>query len=230
MYPLIKLKINIKEDIKNAKGFLSKGGVWLDWFLPDNLKYVSSKKFTQKERENIIDEYTKHIHTLHKKKIEEGVAKISKQWDAKQKRFYIICDKLFKKHIWPKGKYIGYASIYNMYPRIIRDKTFFFSYNTEHKYNPLATIAHEMLHFIFFDFIHKKYGLKETSMIKGESKKYLWQVSEVFNNVIETWGPYNRIFKTSGKPYPGTERMFVKMKNDWKKLNDVDILLDKWLK
>jgi hypothetical protein len=229
MTPKLKLTIDIKADIENAKWFV-RHGEFVDSFLPLNFQYITSKKFSLPERNKIIAEYTKHIHALHEKEIVKGVKDIRKQWSLIEGRFYKIVDEIFHEYPWPKGKYIGYASIYLMFPRNINEKTFYFPYSRD-KWNPLRTIAHEMLHFMFFDYIKKKYGISENDECRGKSPKYVWQVSETFNTVIENWKPYRDIFGTKErrKPYPGCEKMFNAMTKQWDKKRDIESFLDKWL-
>ena len=62
MKPKLKLAIDIKADIQNAKWFVNYSE-FVDWFLPLNFQYVTSKKFSLSERNKIISEYTKHIHS-----------------------------------------------------------------------------------------------------------------------------------------------------------------------
>ena len=118
-----------------------------------------------------------------------------------------------------------------MFPRNIQDKTFYFPYSKD-LHDPLGTIAHEMLHFIFFDYIKKKYGIKQDDEFKGKDPKFVWQVLETFNTVIENWKPYKKIFNAwkNCKPYPGCEKMFAKMIKQWNLKQDIDEFLDKWFK
>lgn len=229
MKPKLKLAIDIKADIENAKFFV-KHGEFIDWFLPLNFQYITSKKFSLSERNKIISEYTKHIHKINKKEILEGVAETKKQWSKIEGKFYNFVDEIFHGHNWPKGKYIGHASIYLMFPRNIKEKTFYFPYSRD-KWSPVSIIAHEMLHFIFFDYIKKEYEINENNEFKGKNPKYIWQVSETFNIVIENWKPYMKIFgaKKKIKPYPGCEKMFVSMTKQWAKNQDIKSFLDEWL-
>lgn len=229
MNPKLKLAIDIEADIENAKWFVNHGE-FVDWFLPLNFQYITSKKFSLSEKNKIIAEYTKHIHKINEKEILKGVDGIRKQWPKIEGKFYKLIEEIFREHPWPKGKYIGYASIYLMFPRNIGEKTFYFPYSKD-KWNPLGTIAHEMLHFIFFDYIKKKYSISEKDEFRGKNPKYVWQVSETFNTVIENWKPYKDILGTKEKckPYPGCEKMFVDMTKQWNKKQDTKSFLDKWL-
>ncbi|MBZ1356484.1 MAG: hypothetical protein KY054_01775 [Candidatus Nealsonbacteria bacterium] len=228
MKPKLKLAIDIKADVQNAKRFVNHGE-FVDWFLPLNFQYITSKKFFLSERNKIISEYTKHIHKMNEKEILKGVEETKKRWLKIECKFYSLVDKIFLGHDWPKGKYIGYVSIYLMFPRNIKEKTFYFPYSNN-KWNPISTIAHEMLHFIFFDYINSKYKIKENDEFRDKNPKYVWQVSETFNTVIENWQPYKNIVGSKDvKPYPGCEKMFKTMTKQWSANQDIESFLNKWL-
>lgn len=228
MKPKLKLAIDIKADTQNAKWFVHHGE-FVDWFLPLNFQYITSKKFSLSERNKIISEYTKHIHKMNETDILKGVKETKQRWSKVEGKFYKLVDKIFQGHGWPKGKYIGYASVYLMFPRNIKEKTFYFPYSSN-KWSPVSTIAHEMLHFIFFDYIKSKYGINEDDEFRGKNPKYVWQVSETFNTVIENWQPYKNIVGSKdAKPYPGCEKMFKAMTKQWSDSQDIESFLNEWL-
>ena len=230
MRPNLKLIIDIDADIKNAQYFV-KNGEFVDWFLPSDFQYVMSGKFSFSEKNKIIAEYTRRIYKINKKDILKAVDETKKRWANTENKFYVIVDKIFQGREWPKGEYIGFASIYLMYPRNIKKKTFFFPYSKIIR-DPLGIIAHEMLHFIFFDFIKATYKLEENAGFTGKNPKYLWQVSETFNTVIENWKPYEEIFNTKNekiKPYPECEKIYQIMRRQWNKKQDINEFIDQWL-
>lgn len=232
MVPKLKLALDVKADTENCIYFVKNESdtipSFLDMFLPKNFRYITSKKFSSSERNKIITEYTKHIYKINKKDITDGVNDTKKRWKKIESRFYKLVNRIFQGHPWPKGSYTGMASIYLMYPRNIQKKTFYFPYKNV-KFDPLGVITHEMLHFIFFDFIKKKYKLTENSKFRGKNAEYVWQVSETFNNTIENWKPYKELFMEDSKPYPGCEEMFKAMKKQWNKKPEINSFLDKWL-
>jgi len=233
-YPKIKLKIDIKGDINNCINFIrsERKGIrnrFLFYFLPDEFQYILSKGFSTEERNKIIKEYTNHIYKIKRKEIKKGLEKAEKDWQRAEKEYFKLVDKIFKNYPWPKGNYRGIISIWHMFPRYIDHKIFFFPYNHRAPKFSNNVIAHEMLHFIFFDYLKKEYKLKEGSKIKNKPDDYIWKVSEVFNNVIEDWKPYNKLFKNKPNPYTGTEKMFSRMKKQWREKQDIDWLLGKWL-
>lgn len=233
-YPKIKFIFGLKADTDNAINFLGHRRTgqykrFVRWFLPDDLKYILNKKYSKKQKNEIIKSYTKKVYKEKRLEIANGVGKVISDWKRVEDGYYKLVDRIFKNYPWPKGDYRGFASIFWMYPRYIDQKIFFFPYTHRIPRFANKVIVHEMLHFIFFDYIDKRYGLKYYSKIKGRPGNYIWQVSEVFNNVMEAWPTYKKISGDQARPYPGTEKMFARMKKQWSQKQDIDWLLDQWL-
>jgi len=198
VYPKIKFKADLKTDTENCISFLKhkrprQNKQFVVWFLPLDLRYILDKKILIKKRDGIIKEYVRRAYKNKKTEIESGLKEMIENWRKVEKAYFRLVGRVFKNHPWPKGNYRGFASIFYMFPRYIDKRIFFFPYT--HKIPKYANkvIAHEMLHFMFFDYIEGKYGLKENSRIKDRPANYIWQVSEVFNNVMENWELYNLI-------------------------------------
>lgn len=232
--PKVSLKISASKDLENCLFFvkfnLKNNFEHVKWFLPENLHYVLDKNITSQKREEILRQLTLKVFKEKKDEIKQGVNMAVKDWQSVENDYFELANKIFKNHPWPKGKYIGYASIYRMYPRDVQEKTFFFPYFHATPHFSNMVIAHELLHFIFFDYIKQKFKYKEA---KTYSKKaeYIWQISEVFNSVIENWEPYYNIFKVEDMkqpPYTGG-KYFKKMQSQWAKNQDIDFLLSQWL-
>ncbi len=205
---------------KNAKKFLRN-------FFPDEIYNAIDKTKSTQVRNKLIRAYALKSHRKSKKEIERGLRRVKKEWASVEKKYFRLVDWIFKNHPWPKGKYRGFVTVFYMYPRDITHKTFYFPYKHRLPGYANKTIAHEMLHFMFFDYVHERYGLGEHARISGRPGNYLWQVSEAFNNAIEDWEPYRKIFKyKSSRPHPGTEELTEKMIREWARKPNVDILLD----
>jgi len=229
--PKTKFVISANEDIKNYILFNRYSGEYLRMFLPKELHYIVKKKFSEKRKEKIIRDYIKHNFKINKGRINKNVKEIKKHWKMLEKRYFALVGRVFKNYPWSKGKYTGFASVFSMYPRNIKEKIFYFPVLRKDLNFCLAVIAHEMLHFIFFDYIKEKYNVNENKEFKNKDPKYVWNISEVFNLVIENWKPYQRIFKTKSKPYDTTHtKIFSKMKKLWKEKKDIDYLLDYYFK
>lgn len=195
-------------------------------FLPTELHHLLSKKVPSKMAKVEIKKYVNLKFKTEKRKIAQDAENIQKSWTLVENKYFDLVNTIFKNHPWPKGKYIGYASVFDMYPRNIQDKIFYFPGLHTSSRLGVQTISHEMLHFIFFDYLKTKYGINEDDEFKGKNPMYLWNISETFNLVIETWGPYQKILKTKYEPYdPMHKRMFPKMKRLWEEKHDIDYLL-----
>ncbi|MCX6813200.1 MAG: hypothetical protein NTV77_01795 [Candidatus Azambacteria bacterium] len=231
--PKVKFVINVNEDIKNYilfNKYSTEGPKFLKMFLPKELRYILTDGLSEKKKEKIIEEYVKYNFSLHEKEITQNTGKIKKRWKAVEKNYFKLINKIFKNHPWHQGKYLGFASVFDMYPRNIKEKTFYFPALGKNLNFAIATVAHEMTHFIFFDYLKAKYGIEEKKEFKNKDPKYIWDISEVLNVVIESWRPYLNIFKIKGKPYGKVHaKMLPKMKKLWDKKEDLDFLLDSYL-
>lgn len=227
--------MDAEADLDDCLGFIGhnfkENPRYIRWFLPDDILHIFSSRISRTQLRKRLTEYVRGVYGVKNSEILQNVTKAKKDWQSVEKRYFYLVNRIFKNHPWPKGPYSGTASIFMMYPRNIRNKTFFFPGIIYFKGTPpaRAVIGHEVLHFMFFDYIEKKYGLKVGGRIKGKPKDYLWQISEVFNSVIEDWGPYYRIFKFKTPPYTG-KKFYKKMRRQWTKNQDIDELLNQWLK
>jgi hypothetical protein len=158
------------------------------------------------QRKKFIHAYCDSYYRTHKTAIFRKIKSVRKVWRKQEKEYIATTEDFFGGFQFPKGKYIAYASIINCNPRFLESKTFQFFYK-----KPLAdavyTIAHELLHFIFFDFIRKKFK-KET---KHLSEAQLWDLSEIFNVVVLKSPRYCQIVNQKFViPYPDHRRYINK--------------------
>ncbi len=228
-YPKIKFIIDFKEDKKNALRFLGDTNEWKkERFFPSELQYVLQNKLAQKEKQRIVNNFVKQYFLKNEFEIKIGVRAIANEWMSIGRYFFDLVDKLFYDHPWPKGNYVGYASIFNMFPRDIEKKTFSFPYRKEDVSWAIKVIAHEMLHFIFFDYLNKVYRYTQNTQIKNKNSNFIWQLSEALNNIIENSRSYRKVIpiKKLSKPYPGNEKIYKKLLAQWNKKNDIKKLLD----
>lgn len=228
-YPKISFSFSQVQDTKNALSFIKNNlrygnKQYVQWFIPPELDYVLEKRISMQGRVKIITSYTKEYYKKNKKPLVKEFIRVKNDWIKVEKRYFTLVDKIFKGSAWPKGKYFGFATVFLMYPRIIEKKEFYFP--LRHK-NPLfgrKVIGHEMLHFMFFDYVAKKY-----KKLSKEKQNQLWEISEVFNDVIEGWGPYKKLIPVKPQPYAG-QKIYKKIKKQWETKQDIDWLLDKWFK
>jgi len=231
-YPKINIVIDKDLDFVNAKGFLryEKDMWFLRRFFPKKLHHILDTEFDTKKRNIIIKEYLEDFYLKNNREIEINLKRTKEEWEKIEKEYFKLVDEIFDGYKWPDGEYKGVFSVFGMYPRWIDEKIFFLPCLYKPKNFSNGVIAHEMLHFLFFDFIKNKYKLNESSHIAGKEDKYVWKVSEVFNNVILNSKKFRNLLKGRERPYPGTEDIFKKMTAQWRVKKDMNWLLDDWLK
>lgn len=229
-YPKLELIADPQKDAEVGVNFIACESLkYWEWFLPQELQFIIKEEITLEKKQEILSAFAGDFHLKNKEAIQHGLQKAKANWQRIEHEYYRLVDELFKQHPWPEGNYVGAITIFNMYPRWIEGK--FFSFPYAHRIDGYAniTIAHEMLHFLFFDYIQKRYGLQEHSKIKGREDDYVWKVSEVFNNVVLNSKPFQDLIGIEDDNYVDPPSMYTKMKQDWAENNDIDWLLDKWL-
>lgn len=141
------------------------------------LKRIKFLSILQKRK--IIRVYCNNYYRTHKTAMHRKLERVKNVWHKQEKKYITITEDFFGDFRFPEGQYIAYASIINCNPRFLESKTFQFFYKKSIP-DIIHTIAHELLHFIFFDFVEKR--LKKE--VKDLSHDQLWDLSEIFNVVV----------------------------------------------
>jgi hypothetical protein len=224
-YPKIQFKLDPRQDYQNYLRFQRFAEPrFVRMFLPEEIRHEIRSCGTKRAADDVVRKFVLETHRNNSAAIVKNVARTERAWNALSRRYYRLVDQVFKGHPWPKGRYVGYASVFCMYPRYIDDRLFYFP-ALESK-PPLGTVSHEMLHFMFFSYLKRHYNLTQESVVPGRGSNYVWNVSEVFNLTMESWKPYRSLLKTSGKPYDGMHaRMLPRMKRLWRESEDIEVLL-----
>ena len=202
----LRFYLNKKLDERMAEEFLNVRGGGIDFGegivkIHPRLKSVISLKDIA-QRKKIIRAYFDNYYKSHKKEITLKLKRVREAWQKQEQRYIAITQAFFDGFQFSESKYIAYASIINCNPRFLDSKTFQFFYKKSVA-DAVYTIAHELLHFIFFDFVEKK--LKKE--IKDLSEDQIWDLSEIFNVVVLKSSQYchiiNQKFVTA---YPDHQR------------------------
>ena len=207
--PKLKFKLNLELDIDIANQFLDVrvGGVDFGKGIIELYPQLKpAKKTGGNKRKKIIEKFTTNYYQFHTKELQKTLEKTKKDWQEREKDFFKATNKIFNLYPWPEGDYICYLSIFNCNPRFLETKTFQVYY--KHPEGTNHVIAHEMLHFIFFDYLEKK----EKQFAKTVKKDRIWLMSESFNEIVLEL-PQLEFFK-SKQPfhYPETEKMIKSLK------------------
>jgi len=198
----LRFYLNKELDKCMAEQFLNLRGGGIDFGkeiikIHPQLKSVKSLENTA-QKEKIIHVYFDNYYQKHRMAMLSKLELLQDAWRKQEQKYITTTEDFFGGFQFQKGKYIAYASIINCNPRFLESKTFQFFYRKSIA-DATHTIAHELLHFIFFDFIEKK--LKKEA--KHLSENQLWDISEIFNVIVLKSPRYHRIINQKFViPYP----------------------------
>lgn len=218
-YPKLKFLISQKQELKVFFDFLKESRVrdnrremkWAFFRPHPSLKILQKQSLSLTQQKVFIQEYISSFYSKNINKIYKNTLHIKYEWRNLEKAFYEAVDKIFNCHPWPTGKYIAYPTIWGMYSRNIKEKTFQFPYShPQHNY-PLVVIAHEMLHFIFYDYFLKYYPHFKQS----KYELFTWHISEVFNVVIQNSPQWLKLFKTPVQFYPEHRKIIKQLQRKY---------------
>jgi len=229
--PLIKLKFDQELDQDMAWDFYSNpefGGTnfWEERAIahhPKLLDMVSSK-----DHEKFLNNYIDHYYKSNTKELKELSLMTSEYLNQSEDEFFKIIDDLFKQHPWPKKEFTGVFSIFDFCPRFL-DWGGFQIFIYDNRNMQLFTIFHEMLHFIFYDFVQKQLP-EEFNDLNTEEGKF-WDLAEVFNAVIQDTDDFIKLHgKIQNIGYPNHKNLIVKGKRLWNKNQDLSLWIIEMIK
>jgi len=225
MNPKLKFKIDYKKDIQAFFDFNNSAdyndGRTLEWAFFRNFPFLEKYKegnTLKIDRKKIID-FVKSFYEKKEKIIQKNMSVYQSNWQKKEEKFYGLVDKLFGGNFWPKGKYIVYTTIWGMFPRFLEDMTFQVPYKYKKKKYVNVVIAHEMLHFIFYNYFYKRYPQYK----KDEHNFLVWHISEIFNVIVQNSSNWLKVFGIKTIDYPEHQEIIMKIENRYGKKSDWQI-------
>lgn len=222
-YPEITIKINQKLDQDLAWEFYNNPEIsGCNFWEEKALKY--HKKLLEidlaKNKKSFLNKYISEFYKFHIIEIDKAKEEIVQNLNEKKEEFFLTVDNIFKKYPWPRDNFTGYLSIFDFCPRFL-DSGEFQVFMYDNKNLQLFTIFHEMLHFIFYDFVQKKFP-KDFEKVDTE-KGRLWDLAEVFNAVIQNTDDFIRLHgKIENIGYPDHKSLILKGKDLWKNNPDLN--------
>lgn len=171
----------------------------------------AAKTAVGQERRKIIDDFTEKFYTFQKAELKSMINKIRHDWESVEDIFFRQVGKIFNNRAWPQGDYICYLSIFDCNPRFLENKSFQVYY--KHRQGPIHVIAHEMLHFMFFDYLSKA----ESSFRDRIDEHTAWLLSEWFNDLVLALPSFKRFGQQIKDNYPEVEefaKQFPEFKAD----------------
>lgn len=228
MYKKLRFKVDYEQDVAAFFGFwkdanYDRGRNWrwaISSLYKEFKKYdpLKSGKPSRREIANFVEK--KYIEGADE--IETNLSRSEKLWRSKEKQFYKLVQDLFPPSYWPDGEYIAYPTIWGMFPRNLRSKTFQIpARRFRPKKRLVAIIAHELLHFIFYNYFLKEFPEYK----KGEYQMRLWHISEIFNEVVQGSKTWIRVFGNKPLGYPEHTKIVRKLLRKFNKRIDADELI-----
>lgn len=174
-----------------------------------------AKSLNDGERIDFYNKYVDQVYETKENILAQVQTQIQTNWHAVETKFLEETQKIFNGHPWPEGAYVGFLSIFNCNPRFLNQKTFQVYY--EHPEGPVYVCAHEMLHFMFYDYLEK-----HPELMEGFSEALIWHLSEIFNVIILEIPEFVKITGNANpQPYKKHVESIPKFRELWKSEKDV---------
>jgi len=225
MYPQIKFFLNKDLDKWVGYHFLNhqKGG--RDFgksIIKIHPKLTQAQGLPDQQKKQVVGQYVNFFYEIHQNQLENIRKEFEKKWTLVAQPFFKAVDKVFA-HPWPNGLYFAYLSIFPCGPRFLENKTFQVFYLA--KENASLRTAHELLHFLFYDYFEKNF-----SEISPTEEK-VWILSEVLNFLILDSPKFCALFGAShSHPYPNHISIIENLKPEWENRKDLNSFLRSSLK
>lgn len=216
MHPKLKFTYSKKKDLEIFLGFLETNkhfdkseDLEIGFFnLYPELK--GREKLDTPEAKKMAQKVISKEYSTKKEVLTKSLKKIKFDWQKISPWFYQECDRIFERHLWQNGEYTAYATIWGIYPRFLENKTFTFPYKHKLKNYSLVVIAHEMLHFIFYDYLFNNYPEYKNKKFEKE----VWQMSEIFNVLVQNSKKWQEKFEQRVIIYSKLKPKIRKIKKD----------------
>ena len=184
------------------------------WFFTQDLsKYPQLKTQFDKDKhykikdEKILLNFINKRYRAKRTAMDRAMAQHEKRWKKIAPHYFSLVNTLFGSRPWPPGKYIAFGTIWGMYPRFLEDKTFQIPFWHRTPRYVSVVIAHELLHFIFYDYFYTRYPKYRRS----KDNFFVWHISEIFNTVVQNSPAWLSCFKLKSLGYPEHEKIITRI-------------------
>jgi hypothetical protein len=230
MIKKINFKISKKQDLSTLKAFVKESKYGDETTLkcaffnlyPGLKNYIKRKKVGEPEFYisdiNSIKSFIDNEYATNKVTLRENLNKIQAGWGEKTETYFRLASELFAEKYWPKGEYTACATIWGIYPRFIERRLFQIPALKLEKQFTMIVIAHELLHFAFYNYFLKNYP--EYTM--NENSFFIWNISEGFNEVVQWHPKWIREFGFGCDIYGGRDEIVKKLQKKYSKLDIID--------
>ncbi len=203
-HPTVRFQVNPREDIHALEGFVSDAhyddGAALEdavfSVVPAFRKYFKNNRTKLKARAE-ISRYIEAYYKENSSRVKTDMQAYAKAWKKIAPKYFALVKEIFGNAPWPKGKYTAYPTMWRMFPRNLKDKTFQVPVLFRRNKLVPVIVAHELLHFMFYSYLFKV--LPELS--KERNELLAWNISELFNSVVQTTPRWKKAFGMVPRDY-----------------------------
>ena len=235
-YPRITFRKSVKKDLETLLAFTKDAA----YDNGRNLNWAIFKKYPQLEinfdknqhykikNNKSVRLFINEKYRAKQKAMSRSLVQHKKHWEKIAPRYFSLVDALFGKRKWPPGKYIAFGTIWGMYPRFLEDKTFQIPFRHRTPMYIPVVIAHELLHFMFYDYFYEHYPRYRPSKYNF----FVWHISEIFNTIIQNSPAWVACFKLKSLGYPEHKKIVTRISRAWYRRNerDIDVLMKQIIK
>lgn len=185
--------------------------------------------FIQLENKNTPskDKIIRFVNSVYEKElinIELITKKTRDEWKNREDFFFKESTKIFKNKAIIKNEIVATPSIWPIYGRFFDRNLITFPYKNGVD-EAIFVIAHEYLHFLFYDYINSQYKLLQNQ----DLNQRVWDFSEVINVIIQNQSQWIDVFSIKTSPYSKHQELYNKMLEEWNKNSDIDYLINKFI-
>jgi hypothetical protein len=154
--------------------------------------------------DSAIKDYIRNTHSTRNVDLRSIILSYQKSWEKVSAQYFILLNELFTFQDWPGGMYMGYPTIWSMYPRKIETCTFSFPVNCK---NINIIVAHEFLHFIFYNYVKRRFP----GYMNLNDGIFIWDVSEIFNILLQNSDKWVDVFQEKSQIYSQHKKIIEKL-------------------
>lgn len=214
-YPHVTFCKSAKQDFKTLCAFTKDAkydnGRNLDWAVFNKYPYLKTQfdkdKHYKMKSEKTLRYFIYKIYRIKQIAMNIALIKHKKRWMKIAPCYFSLVNTLFKDRKWPSGKYIAFGTIWGMYSRFLKDRTFQIPFWHHTPRYVSVVIAHELLHFMFYDYFYERYPKHR----RPEDNLFVWHISEIFNTIIQNSPTWLSCFKMKSHGYPEHNKIVTRI-------------------
>ncbi len=235
-YPCVTFRKSAKQDFETLRAFTKDAkydnGRNLDWAVFNKYPHLKTQfdkdKHYKMKSAKALRYFIRKTYQTKRTAMDLALMKHKKHWTEIAPHYFSLVNTFFEGRKWPRGKYIAFGTIWGMYPRFLENKTFQIPFWHRIPRYVSVVIAHELLHFMFYDYFYAYYPKYR----RPKDNFFVWHVSEIFNTIIQNSPAWLNCFKLKSLGYPEHEKIVIHISRAlyYRNIWSLDTLVDEIIK